>query len=565
MFLSRKTVYALLSLSLLISIILPGCSQERAAEETFAVLTEETEMASETYHEEPAVLEEEEEDRLSEEEIKKLERIILEERLKEELGLFFVPLAPAEGRDNPRIKAKGFYVTANSAGFEERFEGFIEMIETTELNSMVIDVKNDHGLMTYPSEIKIVDDLMEGYLEPVRDIKALISRLEEKDIYPIARIVVLRDPYLPEFHPEWAIQKKDGGVWRDDKGFSWVNPYEKNVWDYNIAIAKEAALMGFREIQFDYVRFPEDAQNLDAQVSFPGQGSIAKDEIIRYFLEYAYEELKDYDVYLSADVFGVIATYFQDKDKIGQNWEKITSLVDYIYPMVYPSHYSSGFFGLSVPDADPSETILRAMEDAVKRNAAVKDPAVIRPWLQGFTATWINGNIKYGPKQIREQIDAVLERGIEEFFIWNASNQYDSSSFISEEEALKRQEEARENRAERGLDFLGRSKKEAFEEYLETMAKKDWKQVYPLQGTDFTMDFNQFFTWAQSWTFDSLESEMITDGNLKEDSFFDADVTLKNGDRELFLKKERFEVYMESGIWKIKPSPSFIEALSSIY
>ncbi|MDZ7836744.1 MAG: putative glycoside hydrolase [Actinomycetota bacterium] len=323
-------------------------------------------------------------------------------------------------RKNSEIKVKGIYVTANSAGLEQRFQDFMDMIDATELNAMVIDVKNDHGVMAYPSEIEIVKEVMEDYFEPIRDIRNLLLRLEEKNIYPIARIVVFRDPHLSQFHPEWAIQKREGGVWVDRKGFTWMNPYEKKVWDYNIAIAKEAALMGFREIQFDYVRFPEDAENFDLQVELSSEKGLAKDEAIRDFLDYAQKQLKEYDVYVSADVFGVIATYITDKDGIGQSWEEITSVVDYIYPMVYPSHYGPGFFGLSVPDAKPRETILRAMEDAIKRNATVQNPAPIRPWLQGFTATWIKGNINYNPDRIREQIDAALDRGIEEFFIWNA-------------------------------------------------------------------------------------------------------------------------------------------------
>ncbi len=532
-------------------------------------LVSETMIIKETLQEEekeiPYEAIEEETASLSEEDVKISERILLEEALKEEMGPFFVPLAPLEKRQNPKIKAKGFYVTGNSAGLTERFNGFIEMIDTTELNAMVIDVKNDHGLMTYPSEIEIVKELMKDHFEPVRDIKGLIKRLEHKKVYPIARIVVFRDPYLPEFYPQWAIQKKEGGIWRDKKGFAWVNPYEKKVWDYNIAIAKEAALMGFKEIQFDYIRFPEDAENFDAQVSFPNQGGIAKDEIIRDFIQYAAAELKDYDVYVSADVFGVIATYFHDKDAIGQNWEEMSASVDYIYPMVYPSHYGSGFFGLPVPDAEPRETILRAMEDAIKRNATVKDPAPIRPWLQGFTATWIRGNISYGPKQIREQIDAALERGIEEFFIWNASNQYDAASFLSEEEASKREEEARAYRAQMGFDDLGRSARQALEEYLELVGKKDWKQTYPLQGMDFEMDFAQFSQWGQSWTFDRLESEILSQDSGGTAPFFEVEITLQKGNESFFLKKQRFEVYIENNIWKIKPAPSFIEVLSRPY
>jgi len=511
----------------------------------------------------------EKKDQLSNDQIKVCERLILENELKEKQGIFYVPLPPLEEKANPGIKAKGIYVTANSAGLEPRFEDFIDMIDSTELNSMVIDVKNDWGLMTYPSQIPVVQEIMKDHFEPVNDIKALLSRLEEKNIYPIARIVVFRDPHLPGFYPEWAIQKKDGGVWKDDKGFSWMNPYEKKVWNYNIAIAKEAALMGFREIQFDYVRFPEGAESLDAQVNITERKEIPKDEIIKDFLIYASEELKDYNVYVSADVFGVIATYFIDKDDIGQDWQKISAVTDYIYPMVYPSHYNSGFFGLDVPDANPRLTILNAMEDAIKRSSTIKNPAVIRPWLQGFTATWIKGNIKYGPQQIREQIDAVLERGIEEFFVWNASNCYERQTFLTEEEALSKKEQAEEYRQSMGFDYLGNTASDAFKEYLEYVSKKNWRQAYPYQATDFTIDFKQFGDWGNSWTFDSLESNIVSnivpENNSDLKKIFAADIILKKGNDEFLLEKSIFEVYIENNIWKIKPSAAFIESLTRKY
>jgi hypothetical protein len=492
------------------------------------------------------------------------ENTLPEDTREEEYSKFFVPPAAAQAEPNPKIKAKGIYVTGNSAGLETRFQDFMDMIEATELNAMVIDVKNDHGVMTYPSEIEIVKEVMGQHFEPVRDIKKLLRRLEAKNIYPIARIVVFRDPRLPQFYPEWAIQKKDGGIWVDHRGFAWTNPYEKKVWDYNIAIAREAALMGFKEIQFDYVRFPENAENFDLQTSFANEGDAAKEEAINGFLIYAAEQLKDYDVHVSADIFGVIATYLTDKDDIGQNWEGVTPIVDYIYPMVYPSHYGPGFFGLSVPDANPRETILMALGDAIKRNAAVKSPARIRPWLQGFTATWIKSNISYTPAQIREQIDAALERGIEEYFVWNAGNQYDARCFLTEEEALIKQEQASAYRQEMGFDHLGKTDLATLEEYLGHISKKNWAQAYPYQATNFEMNIDQFFAWSGSWTFDQLEF-IILDDKINSDNSYNVDIILKKKDESIVLKKETFVTSMENNIWKVKPSAEFIEALSASY
>ena len=505
------------------------------------------------------------EEKLTEEQIIARERLLLESQLKERLGIFYVSLPPYEKKDNPPIKAKGIYVTANSAGLEPRFENFIDMIDKTELNAMVIDVKNDHGLMTYPSQVPVVAEVMTGHFEPVRDINALIARLEEKNIYPIARIVVFRDPYLPGFYPEWAIQNKEGGAWKDRKGFYWMNPYEKKVWDYNIAIAKEAALAGFKEIQFDYVRFPEGAESLEAQSVFPGRNDVLKDEIIRDFLIYASEELKDYNVYVSADVFGVIATYFGDKDGIGQDWLKISEVADYIYPMVYPSHYSSGFFGLSVPDARPKQTILNAMKDAIKRNSTLENPACIRPWLQGFTATWIRGNIRYGPQQIREQIEAVQERGIDEFFIWNASNRYNIDSFLTEEEAEENRQFFKSQRENMGLDHTGNNSSDAFDEYMDYINKKNFKEAYLLQSTGFTMDLEHYGNWASDWTFDSVEVDIISSKDLNLKTVYEADIVFKKENMDFSLKKLSFEVFIENNVWKTRPPAVFIESMTRKY
>ena len=578
MFLLSKNKSLLIFIILLtIVFVFSGCSLKSNKKNDVSIIssaettaTTETDITPEQHNlaeEEVTTVKEPGDEILSEEEIIQ-ERIQMEISLKSKLGKFYVPLAPLEARVNPAIKAKGIYVTANSAGFESRFNSFIDMIGKTELNAMVIDVKNDWGLMTYPSDIEIVKEVMKDTSQPVRDIKSLMSRLDEENIYPIARIVVFRDPQLPKFYPEWAIQKKDGTVFNDSKGFTWANPYEKKVWDYNIAIAKEAALLGFKEIQFDYVRFPEDSDNFDLQVVFPDIKDIPKDDIIRDFIAYAVGQLKDYNVYISADVFGVTATYLTDKDKIGQNWEKITNEVDYIYPMVYPSHYNAGFFGLSVPDAKPKETIIMAMSDAIKRNATVKNPACIRPWLQGFTATWVKGNIKYGPVQIREQIDAVLECGIEEFFIWNASNQYDPLSFITEEEAIQKQQKAIDYRTSMGLDFLGNNSFTTIEEYLQNIKEKKWEKVYPYHKTDFNMDIKQFSDWAAGWTFDSMEFSIISD-DKNPNSFsgvsYEADIILKKGNDGAIFKKEKFEVFIENNIWKVKPTINFIESLSTSY
>lgn len=492
------------------------------------------------------------------------ERRLREEALKDELGPFFVPLPPLEKEDNPPVKARGIYVTGNTVGLTSRFEDLLHMVETTELNAMVIDVKNDHGVMSYRSDIEIVSEAGANRNVPVKDMQEVISRLKDKGIYTIARIVVFRDPLLPEFKPEWAIQRNQGGVWRTRGGVAWVNPYDKQVWDYNIAIAKEAALVGFQEIQFDYVRFPENAHRLDQEAYYPGEDGMPKDQAIENFLIYAGEQLEKYNVHLSADVFGVIATSWGDTDRIGQTWEKIAPQVDYNCPMIYPSHYGPGYFGFSVPDANPSGTVRNALIDAIKRNAPIENPGIIRPWLQSFTASWVRGHIPYGTEEVREQIETALELGIDEYLIWNARNNYFSDAFLSEEEARQLRKDLQAEREKKGHDVLGNTAEDALKEYLEAVQKRNWREALVYQSTDFTMDHKQFREWVGKWTGRLTSYEMITKDLDSDNSQFVLDVVITNNQEELKLNNQKFEVFIENSIWRVKPPEDFTEMLTFV-
>ncbi|MDW7649983.1 MAG: putative glycoside hydrolase, partial [Bacillota bacterium] len=446
----------------------------------------------------------------------------------------------------------------NSAGLEKRFEELLNLVEATELNAMVIDIKNDDGQVTYASDIEIVREVGANKRPSIPDIEAVMDKLREKDIYPIGRLVVFRDPHLPEQRPQWAIQQKGGtGIWRDYKRFGWVNPYEKMVWDYNIAIAKEAALKGFREIQFDYVRFPENAAKVDREAEFPGKDGRTKDEAIEQFLTYAREQLQEYNVHISADVFGVISTAWGDQEQIGQNWEKVSPLVDVISPMIYPSHYGPGYFGFTVPDANPAGTVNRALADAVKRNAPLEDPAVIRPWLQSFTATWVKGYIPYRAREVRQQIDAARELGIDEFLIWNAANRYFQDAFLAANQVTEPGNDTQEN----GLDSLGTTAQMALENYLEAVKRGNWRDAYVLQSTEFSMDHDQYRAWFESRT-GSLSNYEITERTeeLPDKESFLLNLTLTNSAQE--LAEEQFEVILENGLWRIRASQRFLEALT---
>ncbi|SDZ22218.1 putative glycoside hydrolase [Tindallia californiensis] len=324
-------------------------------------------------------------------------------------------------------EARGIYVTGNSLGLGWRFEQFVEETNQSVINAWVIDVKDDHGTFTYKSTIDLVNEFGQDRQVKVRDFRNAMNILEENDIYPIARIVAFKDVIAATSNPDWAIQTHEGNIWRDNKNDAWLNPYDRRTWDYLVDIAKEAATKGFKEIQYDYVRFPTDGPR--DQIDY---GEIAenetKAEAIAGFLEYAREELRPYGVYVSADIFGLVPIV-EDDMRLGQHLETLTTATDILCPMVYPSHYAMGTFGVRLPDLEPYTIIYETMIKAVERIETLETDqpkATLRPWLQDFTAVYLGaGNYqRYEKQQIIEQIEATYDAGAREWLLWNASNNY---------------------------------------------------------------------------------------------------------------------------------------------
>jgi hypothetical protein len=321
----------------------------------------------------------------------------------------------------PQIK--GVYVTSHTTGVN-KFLSLLQLMDETELNSMVIDVKDDWGYITYKTDNPELEAL--GTTKPIiKDISKLMTTLEEHEIYPIARIVVFKDTVLAKQKPELSFLNPDGSVWGNNKKppESFVNPYRKEVWEYNVAVAKEAAKAGFKEIQFDYVRFPEGFEKR-ADILQYEKDERSRVDAVTEFVKYAREQLDPLGVRVSVDIFGYAASV-PAAEGIGQDFEKISREVHVIAPMVYPSHYSEGWFGSKVPDAAPYTTINGAMVDTHKKLEPLgESKPIIRPWIQDFTASWVPGYIKYGKKEVEEQIRALEDNGIHEFLLWNASNVY---------------------------------------------------------------------------------------------------------------------------------------------
>lgn len=328
---------------------------------------------------------------------------------------------------NPKIDVKGIFVTGNTAQ-SERMDEMIALIDETALNAIVIDVKDDVGYLLFSSVAAAKYNPNANDKVYIDDIKAFVAKLKEHDIYLIARIVSFKSPFYAQNHPDRAIVYKDSGkLYTDSDRLPWVSPHDRIMWEYNVEIAKEAAELGFNEIQFDYVRFP--AIGNPEAINYRNETDESQTATIQNFLKYAYEELKPYEVYISADVFGWAATATGGIG-IGQHWEAVSNVVDYISPMMYPSHYGPNTFGLPVPDAYPYETIDRSVKDAIERNKNLYTPAGIRPWIQDFTATWVEGYIPYRTKEVRAQIEALKDNGINEYLVWNAGNYYRKNAFI---------------------------------------------------------------------------------------------------------------------------------------
>lgn len=332
----------------------------------------------------------------------------------------------------PTPKVKALYLTGWTAGSMSNVNHYIDLANKTEINSYVIDIKDDDGLVGYESQIPAVRE--NKAWQNKYDADKTIKAFKENNIYLIGRVVCFKDPVYSSKRPDLAVKNSSGGIWRDNKNLTWLNPYNKDSWPYLIDIAKEGIQKGFNEIQFDYIRFPNDGSK--KSMNF-GNTEIKKYEIIDEFLAYAKKEMPG--VPISADVFGIILESPADFEDIGQNLEYVGLNIDYISPMVYPSHYAVGqkVNGVTFmkPDLDPYGVVYQSLVKAKERISKVDGyKAKMRPYLQDFTATWLGAGYyqEYGDTQVAQQIKAVYDAGYEEWILWDAGNKYREAIFKKE-------------------------------------------------------------------------------------------------------------------------------------
>jgi len=314
--------------------------------------------------------------------------------------------------------AKGLYVQAPVAAKPAELEKLIALVNGSDLNAMVVDLKDNNGLIYYDSKVPLAREV--GAVQPLYDAPRLVKTLHDRGIYVIGRITVMEDPMAAAKRPDLAIKDtRTGKPWRNYGGQMWLNPANPEVWKYLTDLGAEAAAFGFDEIQFDYIRFPTDG-NLDVADFGPAfkPGPEARREAIRGFLTLAKERLTPTRALLGADVFGVIA-WLKGDNGIGQQFEDLASLVDVICPMDYPSHFGRNFNNWDIPNNYPYEVI---RESIARRAARVPDVArKTRPWLQAFT---YGPGRPYGTAEVFAQIQACNESGTTGYLLWNAGNDY---------------------------------------------------------------------------------------------------------------------------------------------
>jgi hypothetical protein len=333
--------------------------------------------------------------------------------------------APAPARARASAPAsdtaivRGLYVNRFAAQSQKRMRQLIAIADSTEINALIIDIKDEFGLNYSPTDPSVARNA--GKAGVIPNLKALLDTLRAHRILAVARIVVFKDSVTARVNPGWTIRKQDGSLWRDKKGMAWVNPYHAELWDYNIKVAEDAVRLGFREVQFDYIRFPEPYKSLPVQV-FPAQGTQTKEQALAEFLKLARTRLAKLGVRTTADIFGLVTTV-PGALEVGQQWEHLAPVTDVLLPMVYPSHYPHGSFDLPRPNAEPYKVVHAAVLRAHERNAKLGLAGErVRPWLQAFTL----GSPAYGAAEVKAQKQGVYDAGYDGWVLWNPGSKYEA-------------------------------------------------------------------------------------------------------------------------------------------
>lgn len=349
--------------------------------------------------------------------------------------------APTAAHIATPSSVKAVYMSQCAAGTPSFRDSLVDLIDTTPLNSIVIDIRDYTGKIAFPTDNPILKDMVSDACG-AKDMKEFVKQLHDKNIYVIGRITVFQNPFYTKQHPEEAVQHVKGGVWKDKKGLAFVDVGAKPYWSTVVELSKEAYEMGFDELNYDYIRFPSDGDMASAVYTWDSGKS--KPEALEGFFKYLYENVKPLGVVTSADLFGMTATNYDDLN-IGQVLERALPYFDYIDPMVYPSHYPSGFRGYANVNDHSYDIVHFSMVEAVRRTVATttkiqsfaytrigtSTPALyakpsypaskMRPWLQSFDYP-----VPYTPAMVQAQIRANEDAGLTSYLFWDPANKYRS-------------------------------------------------------------------------------------------------------------------------------------------
>jgi len=341
------------------------------------------------------------------------------------------------------VPVRAVYMTQCVVGTPSMRESLVKLIENTELNAVVIDIKDYAGKLAFIPKNPALKDFVSDKCG-ANDMEEFVRTLHEKNIYVIGRITVFQDPYYTKIHPELAVKRLSdkNATWKDKKGLAFIDVSAKPFWDHIVKISRESYEIGFDELNYDYIRFPSDGNMKDIYYSW--SEGLTKGDALEQFYKYLSEELKPTGVVISADLFGYVTVHLDDLG-IGQLLEKALPYFDYIDPMVYPSHYNSGFAGLVNVNSDPYKVVYTSMKESVRRTVATttsisslaferigtSTPAIyakpsypaskMRPWLQSFDYP-----VPYTPEMVRAQIKANEDAGLDSYLFWDPANKYTS-------------------------------------------------------------------------------------------------------------------------------------------
>jgi hypothetical protein len=308
----------------------------------------------------------------------------------------------------------GVHLTGWGAGSSKTRKTLIKNMKTAGLNAVVIALKEYDGYI-FVRDVPFAHETG-SYVNAIPDLPACVREFKDAGIYTIGRVVLFKDNHLARRRPDLAVHTPGGGLWANAKGVAWVDPYRREIWDYNLDIASRAAAAGFDEIQFDYVRFPSDGNTRLCRYSRKDHNDHSANQNLNAFLTAARERLNPLGVKLSICVFGMTTTDDSGMG-IGQHISDLTRQVDFVSPMMYPSHYHNGIYGLKSPNREPYKTILYGTRDAVARLGP--DAWRLRPYFQDFSL-----GFRYHEEQVRAQILAAARQGVTNWILWNPQNRY---------------------------------------------------------------------------------------------------------------------------------------------